>query len=268
MTDKQTPSVLIFDSGVGGLSVFQAIKDKLPQLSYYYLFDNLAYPYGELTDEFLIRRVVGLIGQFLAVNPKIDLLVIACNTASTLVLPYLRKCLSIPVVGVVPAIKPAAQLANKALGLLATPATINRRYIDELINEFSQTKAVIKLGSTRLVDMAEEKLRGHSVDLTELEGILFPLKQTVDAVVLGCTHFPLLKEEITQVLGKQILLVDSGVAIAHRVESILAISVTESVSTVRNHEIHSTGTVWEAEHLLAYLTQLEFKSIACFNYPL
>ncbi|KOO11116.1 glutamate racemase, partial [Vibrio xuii] len=113
--------VLIFDSGVGGLSVYKEIAERLPQLNYTYIFDNEAYPYGELEHDTLIQRVETLITQLVAEN-NIDLVVIACNTASTIVLPTLRENLTIPVVGVVPAIKPASNLANKAVGLIATPA--------------------------------------------------------------------------------------------------------------------------------------------------
>ncbi|NCO47257.1 MAG: glutamate racemase, partial [Vibrio sp.] len=125
-------NVLIFDSGVGGLSVYQEVQAKLPQLNYIYLFDNEAYPYGELNQEVLIKRVVRLVSD-VVVKERIDLVVIACNTASTIVLPKLRSCLAVPVVGVVPAIKPASSLANKAVGLIATPATITRQYTHDLI---------------------------------------------------------------------------------------------------------------------------------------
>ncbi len=167
--------VLVFDSGVGGLSVFQEIHRLLPpQLDYLYLFDNQAYPYGELDQAVLISRVNQLVSS-LVEEHQVDIVVIACNTASTIVLPSLRENLSIPVVGVVPAIKPASLLASKGgVGLIATPATVTRQYTHELIRDFAQGKPVELVGSTRLVDMAEEKLRGNSVSLDELTNILLP----------------------------------------------------------------------------------------------
>lgn len=124
-------------------------------------------------------------------------------------------------VGVVPAIKPASNLANKAVGLIATPATVTRQYTQELIRDFSQSKPVELLGSTRLVDMAEEKLRGTPVSNQELKAVLSPMIGKVDVAVLGCTHFPLIKEEIQSVLSEQVVLVDSGEAIARRVKELL-----------------------------------------------
>ncbi len=127
VSDSTIAKVLIFDSGVGGLSVYKEIQALLPQLSYTYLFDNEAYPYGELDQKVLLQRVESLVTGL--VNKEgFDIVVIACNTASTIVLPTLRSMLSIPVVGVVPAIKPASSLANKAVGLIATPATVTRQY--------------------------------------------------------------------------------------------------------------------------------------------
>ncbi len=213
-------NVLIFDSGVGGLSVYQEIVQRLPQLNYTYLFDNQAYPYGELPVEILLKRVTDLVGSMVE-EQDIDLVVIACNTASTVVLPKLREQLAIPVVGVVPAIKPACLAAKYAVGLLATPATVTRPYVLDLINAFACQKEVDLLGSSELVDMAEGKLRDIPVDMDKLSVILQPLTGHVEVVVLGCTHFPLIKEEIQEVMGNNVTLVDSGKAIATRVESLL-----------------------------------------------
>ncbi len=219
MTKAAQPTVLVFDSGVGGLSVYQEIQALLPSLDYIYLFDNEAYPYGELPKQTLIDRVTRLITQLVEVQ-GVDIVVIACNTASTIVLPHLRAILNIPVVGVVPAIKPASVIASKAVGLIATPATVTREYTHDLIRDFANGKSVELLGSTRLVDMAEEKLRGAAVDLDELKHVLTPILNKIDVAVLGCTHFPLIKEEIQMVLP-EVTLVDSGKAIARRVQELL-----------------------------------------------
>ena len=219
-----TKQVLIFDSGVGGLSVYQEIIRKNTNINSFYLFDNACFPYGELDDDFLIERLTALLLSFVKKH-HIDLIIIACNSASTVALDALRSYLSIPVVGVVPAIKPAARLTkNGVVGLLATPATIRRDYTSLLINEFAADIEVLKIGSTELVKLAEEKLHGFEVDKKRLQKILEPwsiLQKKPDTLVLGCTHFPLLKNEITSCFQNRIQLVDSGKAIANRVYQLL-----------------------------------------------
>ncbi|WP_217565068.1 glutamate racemase [Vibrio cholerae] len=265
MSSQSFPRVLIFDSGVGGLSVYREIEARLPQLNYIYLFDNAAYPYGELTQETLIARVDTLVTRMVE-QERIDLVVIACNTASTIVLPVLRAKLTIPVVGVVPAIKPASLIASKAIGLIATPATVKRQYTQELIRDFSANKNVELLGSTRLVNMAEEKLRGKPIDLEELASILQPLKNTIDVAVLGCTHFPLIKEEIQQVLGEQVQLIDSGLAIARRVQELLG--VEKGVGTNQKHQIYASAPPWDESALNINLEQLGFNPVQPFLHPI
>ncbi|MFA0441048.1 glutamate racemase [Vibrio sp. 10N.286.49.C2] len=213
-------NILIFDSGVGGLSVFQEIYTRLPLENYIYLFDNEAYPYGELSQETLIDRTCTLIKRMLTTR-TVDIIVIACNTASTIVLPHLRQQTSTPVVGVVPAIKPASLLSKTAVALIATPATITRQYTHDLIRDFSTDREVKLLGSTRLVELAESKLRGEKIAQEEVNQILSTLNGCIDVAVLGCTHFPLLKEEIGVALGENVELIDSGEAIARRVECLL-----------------------------------------------
>lgn len=259
---SQQPKVLIFDSGVGGLSVYKEIEARLPQLDYYYLFDNAAYPYGELERQTLIERVNQLV-SLMVEKHKIDLVIIACNTASTIVLPSLRSLLTTPVVGVVPAIKPASNLANKAVGLIATPATVKREYTQELIKDFSQNKPVELLGVTRLVDIAEEKLRGHPVSLKEMSQLLAPIANKIDVAVLGCTHFPLIKEEIQIVLGEKVQLVDSGEAIARRVQELLGINKNNVIEGKKN--IYSSATPWQEDALNIALAKLGFNPVRPFH---
>lgn len=224
MTSQQ---VLIFDSGVGGLSIFQKILKQNPSVTYHYLFDNTYFPYGELEELFLIDRLTSLLLAFLE-SQHIDLIVIACNTASTIALNNLRKLISVPIIGVVPAIKPAASITkNNVIGLLATPATINRAYTQELIDKFAKNASVVKIGSTKLVQLAELKLQGANIEHEEVKEILkswLELEIQPDTIVLGCTHFPLLKNEISKCFPNDIRLVDSGDAIAKRVSDLLPIS--------------------------------------------
>jgi glutamate racemase len=148
--------------------------------------------------------------------------VIACNSASTAVLDCLRAEFEVPFVGVVPAIKPAALCSgNKKIGLLATQGTVTRAYIDRLINEFAADCEVVRVGSQLLVELAEQKLRGETVTDDRLLSVIQPLLQAeVDVVVLGCTHFPWFKADF-QRLCPQITWLDSGQAIARRVDSLL-----------------------------------------------
>ena len=213
--------ILMLDSGIGGISVFREIKQQLPDVSIDYLFDNLHFPYGRLGERQLIARLVELIdGVVLRYKPQ--LLVIACNSASTIALPALRKHLSIPVVGVVPAIKPAALLSKtKVIGLLATQGTINRDYVVQLADSYAPDCSVIKVGTNELVAMAEQVFRGHSIDLNLLADVCQPLINKVDTIVLGCTHFPLLRDQIASIMPQQVSLIDSGSAIANRVSTLI-----------------------------------------------
>ncbi|WP_017223642.1 glutamate racemase [Moritella dasanensis] len=216
--------ILIFDSGVGGISIYKAIKEQLPNADYLYLFDNAYFPYGELEPEFLIERVCQLIG-YMYEKHKPDLVVIACNSASTLVLPALRQRFPIAFVGVVPAIKPAAlQSKKKKIGLLATPGTVSREYTQLLVNDHAQGCEIDMIGTTSLVLQAENKLYGHTVDLDAISNVVSKWQDpdnSPDVVVLGCTHFPLLVNELEEVLGEHIQFIDSGMAIASRVKDIL-----------------------------------------------
>ena len=258
MSDSLQKNILVFDSGVGGLSVYKEISQLLPNHNYIYVFDNEAYPYGELDQQVLIQRVQSIVASFV-VSHAIDIVVIACNTASTIVLPTLRANNLTPIVGVVPAIKPASLLANKAVGLIATPATITREYTHDLIKNFSSNKRVELLGSTRLVDMAEDKLRGEKISLEELQQILQPMINTIDVAVLGCTHFPLIKSEIQQVLGESVVLIDSGKAIAKRVQDLLGLESTNKEGGVR--EVFCSALPKKESALNSMLKQLEFSSV-------
>ena len=142
------PTVLVFDSGVGGLSVYDEIRHLLPDLHYIYAFDNVAFPYGEKSEDFIVERVVEIVTAVQQRYP-LALAVIACNTASTVSLPALREKFPFPVVGVVPAIKPAARLtANGIVGLLATRGTVKRPYTRELIDRFAVRRAAGLIAGT------------------------------------------------------------------------------------------------------------------------
>jgi len=253
----------LFDSGVGGLSVYKEIRQLLPQHNYMYLYDNEAYPYGELSEQVLIERVINLICRFVK-SKDIDLVVIACNTASTIALSQLRKVISVPVVGVVPAIKPACKLSKKAVGLLATPATIKRNYIESLIHEFSNNVPVKMLGSTLLVHMAEQKLRGKPIDIECLKREMLSLIERVDVVVLGCTHFPLIRNELSQVFGPEVKFVDSGQAIAKRVVGLLEKNRYQREKKIG--KAYATLVDIHTETLMQCFANLDLETIGHFPY--
>ncbi|HAD40080.1 glutamate racemase [Plesiomonas shigelloides] len=219
------PRVLIFDSGVGGLSVYQEIRQLLPDLPYIYAFDNACFPYGEQPQELIVERVLRTVAAVHQRHP-LCMAVIACNTASTISLPALRKTFSFPIVGVVPAIKPAAAATrNGVVGLLATRATVKRPYTHTLIKQFASTCDVRLLGSAELVQLAEEKMQGKEIDKERLRAVLQPwldAKPCPDVWVLACTHFPLLKAELQQLAPAGVQLIDSGQAVARRVKSLFS----------------------------------------------
>jgi glutamate racemase len=226
-TSSPNPRILVFDSGVGGLSIVREIQKKLPFAQLIYASDNAFFPYGTKGEAELITRVDAVFHKIIAAHP-VDIIVIACNTASTLTLPHIRRHFPQPVVGVVPAIKPAATKSqSQVIGLLATPATIARPYTHNLIREYAPNAEIISVGSSELVLLAEHKLRGGQVTSEQLKPILQPFFNhprgyEMDALVLACTHFPLLRDELAAQLPPHVQLIDSGEAIARRVASLLA----------------------------------------------
>ncbi|CAM3153613.1 glutamate racemase [Vibrio rarus] len=251
--------ILMFDSGVGGISVFKDIKARLPWVSCTYAFDNEAYPYGELEQDKLLERVEKYVSYFIETQ-NIALVVIACNTASTVVLPKLRAKFSVPIVGVVPAIKPASKISHQGVGIIATPATVTREYTRDLIKHFASDKEIKMIGTTELVDMAEQKLRGVKVDLVALQKVLQPLQGCVDVAVLGCTHFPLLRREIGQVLGREVELVDSGEAISRRVAYLLQQNTKDTTAPV-NYDAYCSAEPYAKSALQISFTELGFSKI-------
>ncbi len=217
---------LIFDSGVGGLSVVGEIRKHLPDLALDYVADDAFRPYGEKSEAELVNRLPGLLAT-LSYMTSPDCIVIACNTASVTALEAIRDKVDIPVIGVVPAIKPAAAWSRtKTIGVLGTPGTVRRKYVDSLIQRFAKNCQVVLQGSVNLVDLAERKLAGEVLDLNDIRREIAPLFEgregaDIDAVVLACTHFPLLLDELQQSTRQTIKWIDSGAAIAKRVEVIL-----------------------------------------------
>lgn len=212
------PRVLVFDSGIGGFSIAGCIHRALPGISLVYLADSEGFPYGGQPDSVVVERSRELIGRALEEFPC-DVVVVACNTASTVVLPALRAMTDTPVIGVVPAIKPAAALSgNRRIGVLATPATIARPYLAELIQSYASDCVIERIGHPELVCWIEQQLSGGQIPSGALDKALQPFRSVgVDTVVLGCTHYPLVAPLLRQLLPGVSNWVDSGDAIARRV---------------------------------------------------
>ncbi len=219
--------ILLFDSGVGGLSVLDAVQRRLPHAPLVYAADTAGYPYGTRSERDIAARVPALLGR-LAERYDPRLIVIACNTASTIALDAVRAALDLPIVGTVPAIKPAALLSKtRVIGVLGTEATVRQPYVDRLAAEFAADCTIFRHGSAELVDLAEAKLRGEDIDQRAIEDALAPLwvrdgGEQIDTVVLACTHFPLLADELQGAIGPTVRFVDGAEGIARRVAFLTA----------------------------------------------
>jgi glutamate racemase len=221
-----SPRILLFDSGMGGLTVARAVAAQLPEAQLTYAADNAAFPYGAWKEEALTKRIVEAVGRLIECSDP-HIVVIACNTASTIALAALRESYKIPFVGTVPAIKPAAALTKSGIiGVLATPGTVSREYTHALIHTYAYHCKVFLHGAGRMAEIAENKLKGQAVDLQELRSEIEPAfrmrdgKRT-DVVVLGCTHYPLLMDELKQVEPWPVTYIDPAPAIARRVADVL-----------------------------------------------
>lgn len=222
MDGSSSAPILLFDSGVGGLTVLAEVRKILPDAPVIYAADIAGLPYGAKSEAEVAARVCGLLGR-MAERWQPRLICIACNTASTIALAMVRDVLETPIVGTVPAIKPAAALTRTGvIGVLGTEATIRQGYVDRLEAEFARGKVLIRHGANGLVALAEAKLRGEPVPaeavVSEIAGLLTHTHaEELDTVVLACTHFPLLLPELAQAFGPQVRFVDGAQGIARRV---------------------------------------------------
>lgn len=218
----ETGAILFFDSGVGGLSVVAPAQALLPQAPIIYAADSAGFPYGTRSEAEIAARVPALLGR-LVERYRPRLVVIACNTASTIALPAVRAALDMPVVGTVPAIKPAALASrNRVIGVLGTEATVRQAYVDDLAARFASDCTVLRHGSAELVRLAEARLAGMAVDPARYRAVLAGLFEQpggdrIDVIVNACTHFPLVEAELAAAAPDGIRFVDGGAGIARRI---------------------------------------------------
>ncbi len=222
----RAPVVLVFDSGLGGLTVHAELRRARPDARVIYAADDAAFPYGDLSEETLVARVVAVMERLVAAYAP-DVVVIACNTATTLVLPALRARFALPFVGTVPAIKPAAAATRSGrISVLATPGTVRRDYTRELIAAYAGTCAVTLVGATRLAGLAEAELAGAPVPDDDLGREIAPCfvadgAGRTDVVVLGCTHYPLLLRRFERLAPWPVTWIDPAPAVARRMAQLL-----------------------------------------------
>jgi glutamate racemase len=230
------PTILVFDSGLGGLTVLREIVRVRPDAHYVYVADDAFFPYGHHSEEQIIARVVPLIGDLIESHAP-DLVVIACNTASTLVMSHLRERYSVPFVGTVPAIKPACtQSKTKRVSVLGTKGTVKREYTRALIRDFAQGCEVTLVGSAELAALAEAALSGVEVSDREISAELAPCfvgdgesdPARTDTVVLACTHYPLLMDRLVTLAPWPVDWIDPAPAIARRVSDLLTAPGSEA----------------------------------------
>jgi glutamate racemase len=217
-----SPKILVFDSGLGGLTVFREIARARPDGRFVYAADDALFPYGKIPEGELIERVSGVMQELIAAH-RPDLVVIACNTASTLVLPALRERFTLPFVGTVPAIKPAcAASQTKRVSVLGTEATVAREYTHALIRSFGEGCDITLVGSGRLAALAEAALAGEAVEADAIRHEIAPCfvgdgSERTDTIVLACTHYPLLLDRFERVAPWPVSWIDPAPAIARRV---------------------------------------------------
>lgn len=219
---KAEAPIGVFDSGVGGLTILSALRQELPFENYIYLGDTAHCPYGTRSEAEIIDLSVR-ISRFL-IEQGVKLIVVGCNTASQAALAALRATFpSIPFVGVVPAVKPAARATKKGrIGIAATNQAAKATYLRQLIDEFAGGIQAFAIGCPELVTLVEDgQFDGPEVEETVRHALDPILREDIDVIVLGCTHFPALRPVIERVATRQVQVIDSGSAIARRTRYVL-----------------------------------------------
>jgi glutamate racemase len=241
------PRVLVFDSGLGGLTVFAQIAQKRPDVALVYAADDAAFPYSALGESELVSRVLTVMDRLIALHAP-DLVVIACSTASTLVLGPLRaRYPALPFVGTVPAIKPAAAASkSRMISVLATTGTVARDYTQALVREYAGDCEVALVGSRHLARLAEEWMKGFPVSDAEIESEITPCfvdraGRRTDIMVLACTHYPLLRDQFARLAPWPVNYLDPAPAIARRVDALLGSAAVSGFTGVLGPAIFTSG---------------------------
>lgn len=238
--EDQKGGILIMDSGIGSLSFLSSLNEALPDVPIIAFADQAFFPYGEKEESLIVERILSMSEKLISLCQPSTIL-IACNTASTVVLPALREKFNIPIVGIVPAVKPAALLSkSKKVALLATQATITRAYIDQLISDYGQDCDFIKIGSKNLASIAEEKILRGKVDKSAIKEELLPLlkERDIDCLILGCTHFTFLSDNIKEIIGSEINILDPVLPVTQQV---LRVNTSSQLANAKNFLLSSSS---------------------------
>ena len=256
---KKAYRLLIFDSGIGGLSIYKEAKIKFPYLEIHYLSDNDSFPYGNKSINFLSDRIPNLL-KIAEKKIKPDMIVIGCNTVSTLLLDKLRVLITVPIIGVVPAIKTASLMTKtKTFALLATDETIKRRYTDNLIKKYARDCNIIRLGASDLVANIESHINGGNLDRNLIRLKIEELKEKsnfIDIIVLGCTHFSMIQKDMKKINPK-IQFIDSTAAIISRIESKL---------TTKETNVKLNTTMWITKNVNISPLNKHLKEYSFFSF--
>ncbi|APG62642.1 glutamate racemase [Sphingorhabdus lutea] len=268
--------ILFLDSGIGGLSILTEAKKAVPDAQYIYLADYAALPYGNKSEAEIAARVPALLGRAVErYRPR--LITIACNTACTIALSHVRAALDVPIVGTVPAIKPAAALSTtKVIGILGTAATIRQPYVEKLYQQYASDCMLIRSAAPDLVGAAEAKMRGEDVPIKIYENAISNLLQheqakNMDVIILGCTHFPLVKDELSAAalklgMAEHLKFIDGAQGISRRIDFL-----TKEQKFAGNHghnigkdKFFYTGENIDIEKLIPNLTKIGFTEFSEF----
>ena len=218
---KKNRPIGLFDSGIGGTSIWKEVVKVLPNEYTLYLADSKNAPYGQKpTDEIIALSIKN---TELLISKGCKLIIVACNTATTNAIDYLRKNYDLPFIGIEPAIKPAALYSKTgAIGILATQGTLTSKLFEKTADEYTKNIHTIEQDGQGLVSLIEKGMF-ESVELKELlTNYLNPmLKHNIDHLVLGCTHYPYLIPQIKKLVGNEVIIIDSGAAVAKQTKAIL-----------------------------------------------
>ncbi len=269
MKQEQGSTVLVIDSGIGGMSIVKHLRTLADDVTVIYLADNALFPYGDKQQQQLIERLTFLISTVIK-ESDIDAVVIGCNTATVLVIDALRSQFNIPFVGVVPAIKTAASLSKtRTFTLIATEKTAESEYLDNLIEEFARDCHVVRLGCAGLADLVEDKIYGQDVSVDRLQAIFKNMPSAIDksdVVVLGCTHYAYIIDDLKCFFGNNQTIIEPSLPVAKRLLWVLKqtrqIQASESttVSQSRNNRFLLTQHLPITDNLQQFLNGHGFTS--------
>lgn len=252
----------ILDSGVGGFSIWREIVKQLPQESTVYIADSKYCPYGNRSKEEIYQLAKRLVWFLL--DKKCKLIVVACNTVTVSCLDRLRQdFLHIPIVGTVPVVKTAAKRSkNKKIGILSTTQTAKSDYQKRLIEKFAGDCEVVNIGTDKLVPFVERgDLQSRFLNKVFKEVLQPFIPASIDTLVLGCSHFPFLKDQMQQILGPKVLILDSGEAIARQVEQVLTARKSLSLQSKPQHEFYTTGNIQQFKNFVQKTIDSKFTGI-------